>query len=267
MHEAQMHKHNCFVTLTYRPEDMPADGNLDHRHVQLFLKQLRNTFNRQPHLFLQATGPQGQGVGEADGSKAFKYYMCGEYGEQFQRPHYHLCLFGIEFQDKKYLRLSSTSHKLYISETLKKLWPHGYSSIGAVSFQTAAYIARYVLKKITGTQSKKHYEKIDAHTGEIIKIEKEYNQMSRRPGIGKTWLEKYTTDIYPHGQMIVRGKKTNTPRAYDKWYAQQQPLNAEQLAYARYIEGLHHRENQTPERLKVREQVQAAQLQQLKRKI
>lgn len=286
MHEAQLHKHNSFITLTYRPENLPEHGNLRHRDVQLFLKKLRNALCRRGDLLLSSptitspnnslpTSGQHRAPDKARGAlyvppaqlPKIKYYMAGEYGEQFARPHYHICLFGIDFADKIYLRRSPTGNKLWRSPTLEKLWPHGYSSIGEVNFQTAAYVARYVMKKITGTKAKQHYEKIDLKTGEIIKIEKEYNQMSRRPGIGKTWYEKFTTDIYPHGQMIVRGKKTNTPRYYDKLWEKQNPLSAEELRHQRFLEGLHHRENQTPERLRVREQVQLAQLNQLKRKI
>lgn len=251
-----MNKYNCFLTLTYKTEKLPEHGNLRHRDIQLFFKKLRNLCSRLKQNSI-AVSPD----------KIIKYYMAGEYGTINKRPHYHICLFGIDFTDKKYLRLSPAKHKLYTSPTLEKLWPHGYSSIGEVNFQTAAYTARYIISKITGKQALKHYQKINIETGEIIKITPEYNQMSRKQAIGKTWFEKFTTDIYPHGHMVIRGHKTNTPRYYDKQYSLTNPEKYDTLQYMRHIEGLHHRENQTDARLKVREQVQHAQLKQLKREL
>lgn len=257
IHEAQMHKYNCFITLTYNDNNLPPNGSLNHRDFQLFFKRLRKSAWQQ----------QQQIRGHPVEKQKIRYYMAGEYGENFGRPHFHACLFGLDFQDKKYITKSPTGCKLYTSKTLEKLWPAGYSTIGQLNFETAAYTARYVMKKITGKQQKKHYEITDQNTGEITLRKPEYNNMSRRPGIANDWLQKYYTDVYPHGKIVARGHKQNPPRYYNKIFKLKDPVGKEALDFAKYLEGLHHRQDQTPERLKVRETVAQAQIKQLRRKI
>ncbi len=128
VHEASLYDNNSFITLTYNTEHLPEDRSLEVRVFQLFMKRLRKRF----------------------GTK-IRFYACGEYGDQNGRPHYHACLFNHDFQDKKlWKRGKDPSLDLYRSADLEKLWPYGYSSIGEVTFQSAAYVARYIMKKITG---------------------------------------------------------------------------------------------------------------------
>ena len=119
VHEAQMHEENCFITLTYNKESLPADGSLRKRDFQLFMKRLRKEC--------------GEGI---------RYYMCGEYGAKYERPHYHICLFGYDFKDK-YIWDERDKVPLYRSTKLEKLWTLGFSTIGEVTFQSAAYVAPY----------------------------------------------------------------------------------------------------------------------------
>ena len=176
--------------------------NLDKREIQLFMKRLRKKY--------------GKGI---------RYYHCGEYGPKLGRAHYHILIFGHDFKDKKFWKYSkpnkfvaiSKKFPLYTSEELNSLWvmdgkSMGYSSIGEVSFDTAAYVARYILKKQNGKKGDEHYT--NKETGEIT--EKEYTTMSRRPGIGKGWLEKYESDMYPKDYITIKGKKMRPPRYYDK---------------------------------------------------
>jgi len=242
MHEAQMHERNCFLTLTYDDQHAPLDYSLKHRHWQLFAKKLR-----------KKKGP-------------FRYYMCGEYGETFSRPHYHACLFGMDFDDKEPVRklAADSQQTLYQSAELSALWHHGYASLGRVTFESAAYVARYVMKKITGDLAESHYTYIDSQ-GEIHTRAPEYNQMSRRPGIGKTWIDKYHTDVYPSDQVITRGYASQPPRYYDQ---QQEKKNEEQITEIkqRRMEKLDRKDN-TPKRLRAKEIVATAKLKQLQRKI
>ena len=146
IHEAQMHKNNCFITLTFSPEALASRKNprsLDMREWQLFMKRVRKKY--------------GNGI---------KFFHCGEYGEKNKRPHYHALLFGHDFTDKQ-LWTQRSGVKLYISEELKKLWPYGFSTIGDVTFESAAYCARYVLKKVTGDAAAEHYTYTDPETGEV----------------------------------------------------------------------------------------------------
>lgn len=242
MHEAQMHERNSFITLTYDDHHAPGDFSLRHRHWQLFAKRLRKRL-----------GP-------------FRFYMCGEYGETFSRPHYHACLFGIDFDDKEPIRKlqTVTQHTLYSSPTLDSLWNHGYASLGAVTFESAAYVARYVMKKITGDRATSHYTYVDPH-GEIFERKPEYNQMSRKPGIGKNWIDKYRADVYPSDQVITRGFPSRPPRYYDQ---QQEKTDEKQMTEIkqRRMEKLDRKDN-TEKRLKAKETVATAKLNQLPRKL
>lgn len=245
MHEASLYKNNSFLTLTYGDGNIPAGQSLCYPDYQLFMKRLRK------HA----------------GATKLRFYMCGEYGELFGRPHYHACIFNLHFPDQLYWSKSPGGSKIYRSKTLEKLWPLGFSSIGAVNFQSAAYVARYCMKKITGAASKEHYQIIDPETGEITQRQAEFNRMSLRKGIGAKWIEQYKTDVYPKGKVVVNGHETNPPRYYDKQYAEMDPLEHEQLIFGRYLEGEARKSDNTAERLKVKETVAAAKIRHLKRTI
>lgn len=245
MHEAQLHELNSFITLTYADNQVPAGNSLNHRDFQLFMKRLRKHF-------------KGQKI---------RFYMCGEYGETFSRPHFHACLFGIDFLDKEPITKLASQAKLFRSATLERLWPHGYSTVGAVTFESAAYIARYVMKKITGDQAKPHYTWIDEN-GEITEREPEYNKMSLKPGIGAAWLDQYHQDVYPSDQVITRGHAAKPPRYYDTRYHDK--INSdtfEAVQLARIQEQRQHAEDNSDERLKTKETVTRAKINHLKRTI
>lgn len=272
IHEAQTHRHNCFITLTYADENLPENNSLKHRDFQLFMKKFRKALHESPvgeGPFAQQKNPH-RGATPAPQkpvARALRYYMCGEYGETYGRPHYHAIIFGTDFLDKIYKHTTATGCKIYNSPTLEKLWPHGHSSIGDVTFESAAYVARYIMKKRTGDGNKNIYEVLDLETGELVQKQKEYNTMSRRPGIAKTWFDKYNTDITATGKIIIRGHKNNPPRYYDKLLKKLDELKLEEFQYARYIEQLAQTEHHTPERLAVQEQVAAAKTKSLQRKL
>lgn len=195
-----------------------------------------------------------------------RYYHCGEYGAKTQRPHYHAILFNHDFKDKV-LFTTNNSNNLYTSEELKKLWPYGYSSIGDVTFQSAAYVARYILKKITGPNAKEHYQTINKTTGQITYRKPEYTTMSRRPGIGKPWLEKYKTDVYPFDLIVINGVKMKPPKYYDKQYEIDNPTEYKKLRSKRKQKGARIAHNNTTDRLAVREEIQERRLEKLPRNL
>lgn len=192
LHEASLHENNCFITLTYRPENLPHNNQLVKKDFQDFMKRLRKNTNIK-----------------------IRFYHCGEYGENFKRPHYHACLFGINFTDGKpvYKRDDIT---LYDSPQLEKIWQHGFVSVGELTFESAAYVARYVTKKINGKKKEQHYEILDETTGELTQRTQEYATMSRRPGIATNWIETYTSDCYPKDYVTLRGKTMRPPKFYDR---------------------------------------------------
>lgn len=287
MHEKQMHKFACYITLTYRPETLPANNTLHYPDFQRFMKRLRTAAIRGRGSFHQRFPPVARSRAQAIARNLtarshtrrdtvnttryarwknnIKFYMCGEYGEEKGRPHYHALIFGIDFADRIFYKTTPSGKKLYRSATLEKLWPYGFSSVGELTFESAAYVARYVMKKRTGDGETKEYKIIDPETAEIYTKTKEFNQMSRRSGIGSSWLHTYHQDVYATGKLIAGGHPQNPPRYYDKLYKNIDQLELEQVKHQRFIEALAYTEHQTPARLAVQEQVALARTTSLKR--
>lgn len=195
-----------------------------------------------------------------------RYFMCGEYGEQLMRPHYHALLFGFDFQDRQ-LWTTREGINVDTSAQLESLWPKGFSTVGEVTWQTAAYTSRYCLKKITGKDADEHYLKCDLSTGELISITPEYNAMSLRPAIGRTWFEKYRSDCYPKDFITHEGKKFRVPRYYDKLLEADDPTRLDQLKLQRRQKAWQWESEQTKERLRSREQCALARTKRLIRPI
>lgn len=113
--------------------------------------------------------------------------------------------------------------------TLDRLWSKGSTVIGDLTFESAAYTARYCMKKITGDQAESHYEHVDKQTGECTQLKPEYTTMSRRPGIGKPWLDKFLSDVYPSDEVISRGYPAQPPTFYDSQYELEHPEFMKQI--------------------------------------
>lgn len=183
--------------------------------------------------------------------EGIRFFQCGEYGEQLLRPHHHALFFGLRLPDAKFYKTG-----LFTSSILDRLWGHGFCSIGAVSFESAAYVARYSLKKVTGPASVAHYG------GRIA----EYLTMSRRPGIGREYAKKFLSDFYPSDQVIVRGKACRPPRFYDAQLEKLHPSVLQKVKAKRRKEAAENPDN-TGSRLIVREEVKSAALKNLTRSI
>ena len=239
-HEASLHENNCFITLTYANEHLPNNGSLDLSHQQKFFKRLRKKY-----------GPD------------IRFYACGEYGAKYGRPHYHACVFNHDFEDRT-LWKTTNEVPLYRSKSLETLWPYGHSSVGNVTFQSAAYVARYIMKKVTGELADDHYTHVDQN-GEIHDRKPEYTTMSRRPGIGALWLKKYNKDVYPDDFIVLNGKKYRPPKYYDAQYELTNPDVLKTIKKQRKLSTRQHAANNTPERLAVRETIQKTKLKLLPR--
>lgn len=238
VHEAQMHSDNSFVTLTYNDENLPYGGTLVKKDWQDFMKRLRW------HVKVPV-----------------RYYYAGEYGEQTLRPHYHACLFGFDPPDKQ-VYTKRGEHVLYTSELLTSIWGKGFVSVGTVTFESAGYVARYCMKKVTGKKAEEHYRRVDTRTGEIVDVLPEYADMSRRPGIGAEWLSLYGDETYAHDSVIVNEREVLPPKYYDAKRPEEEMLR---VKAARVRGAKAHSEDSTMARLRVREQVKEAQVKSLKR--
>lgn len=244
IHEAQLHKSNCFVTLTYDPDHFPPNGALVYRDFQLFMKRLRRRFR----------------------DSRVRFFMCGEYGDTLMRPHFHACLFGFDFPDK-YVWRGEGEETLYRSPALEELWPFGFSTVGSVTFKSAQYVARYVMKKITGKSSRLHYGVVDPETGELHERSPEFTHMSLKPGIGSGWYDRFRSDVYPDGKVVVNGRQVRSPKFYDRRLKRDDPAAFEDLQIMRDEVARDHLSDNTSERLSVKERVACARLQFLKREI
>lgn len=228
-----MHESNCFVTLTYDDAHLPSNMSLNHRDFQLFLKRLRKL-------------------------TPIRYYMCGEYGSMTFRPHYHVCLFNVNFKhDQRLQQVTDTNSYIYSSPTLTKLWPLGQSTVGDLNWQSAAYTARYVMQKITGQAAAKHY-------GNRLP---EYNRMSLKPGIGAAWYDRFYRDVDTFDYLVVDGVKTPVPKYYDTLHKRRDQAEMEQTSLDRVAKAWPRWADQTPERLAVKNQVSLARISTLKRNL
>lgn len=212
IHEAQLHDENSFLTLTYSDENLPINGSLQYEDVTKFIKKLRKVLSLTPY------------------KNKIKYFRVGEYGENFSRPHYHIILFGFNFSyqlkyknkinEKKLLR--TKPHNYYSSCLLNDLWTFGRCEIGDVNYNTCMYVAKYITKKVNGQQKQAHYERLNEF-GEYIQLEQEKSSMSRKNAIGKEWLQKYYTDVYPKDFCVHEGRKLKIPKYYDKYLEKNNP--------------------------------------------
>lgn len=238
-HEMRRHDRNCFITLTFDDDHLPDDGSICVRDMQLFMKRLRKKF--------------GAGV---------KHLYCGEYGEENWRPHYHAILFNCDFPDRKVFKRLASGFTIDTSAILGDLWPYGFSSVGAASFESAAYVASYCLKKVTGELAEGHYyREIKPNVWDWV--EPEFARMSK--GIGLAHLLEFSSDIYPANVVVTRGGRVGVPpRYYAKKFAELSDENARMLddiKEQRALMGAAEAWNSTPERLAVREQVRVSRLQ------
>lgn len=235
VHEASLYKQNSFITLTYEDKYLNHQNSLDKTDFPKFMKRLRKYFY-------------------GNKKSAVRYFHCGEYGENFGRPHHHALLFNFDFPDKK-LWKDKKGNPLFRSKILETIWPYGYSVIGSVNFATAAYVARYVIKKINGELAPGHYQG----------REPEYSTQSRRPGIARSWYEKFkNTDLYPQDYVVLDGTKLKIPKYYNRCYELTNPKEYGTLRDVR-IRKAKANENNQPDRLKAAEKIQRVKDQQKKR--
>lgn len=212
---------NAFITLTYRDTDectdrelkngwhLPSDLSLHPSHLQKFWKRLRKQFRQK-----------------------IRYYAVGEYGDENGRPHYHAIVFNCDFPDKELVASTEGIH-LFNSPTLDKLWPYGFTTVGEATWETAAYCARYVMKKVGGPMADEHYRRYDPELGYEYWIHPEFSTQSNRPGIGAGWFEKYGSDVFPSDELPVpgRGVYKKVPRYYESLLARTENYDAHVKAW------------------------------------
>ncbi len=240
-HEGYLYENsygNCFVTLTYRSKKecdtrqirkghhVPADYSLNYHHFKDFIKRLRRHFPQK-----------------------IRYFHCGEYGEENLRPHYHACLFNCTFNDMA-VEQQREGINTYSSASLAKLWPFGFCTVGQLNFETAAYTAGYILKKVTGPSGDETYLRNDEY-GVAYWVKPPYVTMSLKPGIGADFYAKFKTDFFPSDESPVPGKGIikKVPRYYETIFKNENPAMHDVVKNIRQEWIRNHRDDFTPQRL------------------
>lgn len=205
MMELPYHEESYFVTLTYDNEHLPIVENSDgafhatlvKSHVSEFMKRLRSA------------------LAYKDLPKV-RFFACGEYGGQTFRPHYHLIIFGLHLDDLLPNGKNPLGDQYFESKFLDLIWDKGFVSVGSVTYESCAYVGRYVTKKIG--DNKLDYDELG--------IEPEFTLMSRKPGIGYQYYvdhpEIYDTDEV-HLKTEKKGVSFRPPRYFDKQMERDDP--------------------------------------------
>jgi hypothetical protein len=270
VNEASMFNYNCFITLTYNDESLPENGSLNKTDFRLFMKRFRKKYEGKEYV-----SKNGKLL------KPIRYFHCGEYGDGFDRPHHHACIFNYDFDDKVLWSIRD-GNRLHTSEDLERLWSVkveeenidnynkeniwknskgnyyrklGYCVIGEVTAQSAAYVARYITKKFNGELSEFYYSKLDIETGELKKIVPEYISMSNRPGIGRRFCDKHKAQIYSKDYLTDKGKKFKPPKYYDKVFDITNHEDLETLKKIRRLRATENYKDYLPKRLKSKETI------------
>lgn len=239
-HEAKMWEFNYFITLTYDENNLPDGGTLCYSDFQSFMKKARHWTG----IFDWRNKRQWN-------KTKLRFFMCGEYGS-LKRPHYHVILYNFPIPDLKFLKESEKGSHLYTSELVSELWNNrGFVTIGSVEYASAAYVAQYCINKMGKEDIE--YQFIDLETGETQTRTKEMVQMSRMPGIGHFWYEKYKKQVFPVDRCIANGVQVGVPKFYTERHKEENTEAYEAVIAKRYDNIKTRMADQTEERLLVRE--------------
>lgn len=231
--ESKEYDENYFVTLTYNEGHLPQaeeietskgitytdpgdwEGTLVPEDLTRFIKNVRQKWKRKF---------------KHDG---IRFMACGEYGEEGQRPHYHIIFFNLPIPTEDLYEPTILNKQWYYkSHLLEECWtkdgetePRGFVNISEASWNDIAYVARYITKKINGEISEDHY----AELGQ----EKEFFRVSRMPGIGENYFKKHWEEIYKNDEIIIRNNagaiRMQPPKYFDRLLEQMDPEKMEEV--------------------------------------
>lgn len=161
-------KRNTFLTLTYNDRNLPENESLRQQDTRLYIERLRQRLKR--------------GSGGYKPVKDWKFYLVGEYGGKFKRPHYHIILTGIDSYE--------------YGQLLNDTWGMGETLALPASSARITYTLKYIEKEEFGINAEELYDK----TGR----ERPYHTMSK--GIGKKWIMEHIDEIQQDGGYYYKGK-------------------------------------------------------------
>lgn len=216
-HEASLYDNNTFLTLTVDEDHLPWHGSLNQKLLSAFCKRLRHEALRIHNPRYKNSRPNTLTLG----GTTLRYFACGEYGTTTKRAHYHALLFGLWPQDATVYGADT-----FTSETLSQLWQEGSHQFSRVNPDRIAYTCGYTVKKMGTLRDRTAYGVVDPETGEYVEREPEFAVMSRRPGIGHGWFEKYQSDLR-RGFLNHERTEVAIPRFYERKYQETHPEEVE----------------------------------------
>lgn len=179
-----------------------------------------------------------------------RYYGCGEFGEQSLRPHYHICLLNCDLPDIVPFGVSKSGEMQWFSSFLQECWKDpkdgslmGRTALGKVTPQSAAYVARYIMKKQLGSSRREDRAAEREAFGDSF--QDEFVRCSRRPGLGRAYFEEHSSDIYRVDAVYRKLSDFKTemkpPRYYDALYdlencARMQEIKTMRVDYAKALQ-------------------------------
>lgn len=220
--ETTLWPQNWFVTLTYDDEHVPWKSTVNKEtgevitgqtlipeHMKKFIKDLRRHWKYHYN------------------HDNIRFFGCGEYGEKSERPHLHICVFNLPLT-KEQLELkfhNIQGDPIFICEEIEKIWGKGIVSLGAVTWESAAYVARYMVKKQKGENAEAYYNSKAQ--------EPEFTRMSRKPGIARDWYEEHKEEIYKNDELFIPKKggaiKLKPAKYFDRLYDIEEPVKMEEI--------------------------------------
>lgn len=194
-------KRSCFATFTYNEENVPY---VESESMEGVYHQ--TLFKRDMQLYIKRVRKKGY---------KFRYFCAGEYGGRFERPHYHAIIFGYVPTGLQLVDISDSGYNVYNSDEMDEDWTHGLTYVQELCFETAFYCAGYALKKLSGKGEyfEKKYGVKDASEYYDGK-QPEFVTMSRRPGIGAEFYDKYRKDMYPKDRLKMNNVEMLPPRFF-----------------------------------------------------
>jgi hypothetical protein len=193
----------CFVTLTFRDEDLPENYSVGVKDMQQFVMELRRQIVLRMKAGLLAKKYDRKGRLTA----GVRFYAVGEYGDSeggTKRPHYHFIIFGWLPHDLEPCNSSQRGLPQWRSAFVggvedereqpdkTGVWKSGRVRFGEVTPKSIAYVAGYVFDQLSGDAGKAEYSsRQHPVTGEVCTVRPPFNHMSRMPGIGHGWFEQH----------------------------------------------------------------------------
>lgn len=243
--ERYFHESSRFLTLTYDDRHMPEGCTLVPLDAKRFIERLR----------YWSYGHTGLPIRYFTGAEYGDSPMVPGSGFELGRPHYHIIGYSLAFPDEKAAEKSRTGEDQFSSEILDKLWGKGRCRVGMVTRESCGYVAGYAVKKMNGDRAESHYRQLDLRTGVVYPVHPEFVRCSNRPGIGRGFVEKFETDVYPADHVVQAGKVRHVPRYFDKVLEAVKPELLESVKEQRRKVAEARSDDNTPERRLVKAEV------------